>query len=861
MRALLYDRSLGQPDGQRIARLGDWWARYIRELKRQRNGWQDESPQLSELTQSVQDTMAVLPDPNSWADKPSLFKGLVVGSVQSGKTTNMIGLTAAAIDQGYRVVVVLAGRTEDLRRQTSLRFNLDLMSRSDEIPDTGGLTTLGRPAGPGPYGGFSLPFATDAAAYSPLLTSMREALSRNEPCVLVVKKWIKSLNHLGTKVLRPLFDQVGAHELPMLVLDDECDDGSVPGKGDPKEIPELITGLWRRPGKETPHVAYVGYTATAAASLLQDPALELYPSHFAQLLRYPSHADSPLTYAVANADDWYSGSFTFYEQFGVIADVDDNFLVCPLVTDDEADRSPDQSESLIEAVIAYFVAGAFRLALSPAARFDDPSHLPPKHTMIVQASTSQVDHKRFAYAIRDHFLGQDDGDGVVRFNWERVGPLFANDEGRWQAWYTSFVATRKRISREAPHRPDLPSGPITWIEVKDRLADTVNHAKLRIVNSDVEIGTSLSFTSPLYRDGRRGLPQDVFTIAVGGGILSRGLTIEGLCVSYYTRDVERPLEDATMQMSRWFGYRGEHLEFCRLFTTMSGYDRLRAFHENDQQHRARLAVLMEDREQVDKARIALRTLPSALLTAKIGIGKTHDIAFSPFTHVFSRVEVGELASINQELGLDLVQQITARDGEEVKIGSGHARGMVSRRWSVVEVANLLDAWSLSSHNPDPEDYPHDKYHRPVDLKRPVARSNDARNDPYLVAAYLRWWAENPGDSPPPMFNVGVTYGLLNHKTAPFKFPLLNRTITTDGSLGGGWGGEDKTIDSPPRELIDRAGDRINGADGLLLLHVIHAAATGRSGEGQPRKSHTISFGIAVPAGGRPFSVVVNYDRR
>jgi hypothetical protein len=273
MRALLYDRSLGQPDGQRIARLGDWWARYIRELKRQRNGWQDESPQLSELTQSVQDTMAVLPDPNSWADKPSLFKGLVVGSVQSGKTTNMIGLTAAAIDQGYRVVVVLAGRTEDLRRQTSLRFNLDLMSRSDEIPDTGGLTTLGRPAGPGPYGGFSLPFATDAAAYSPLLTSMREALSRNEPCVLVVKKWIKSLNHLGTKVLRPLFDQVGAHELPMLVLDDECDDGSVPGKGDPKEIPELITGLWRRPGKETPHVAYVGYTATAAASLLQDPAL------------------------------------------------------------------------------------------------------------------------------------------------------------------------------------------------------------------------------------------------------------------------------------------------------------------------------------------------------------------------------------------------------------------------------------------------------------------------------------------------------------------------------------------------------------------------------------------------------------
>lgn len=861
MRALLYDSSLGQPAGQRVARLGDWWARYLRELKQKRTGWQDESPQLIELAQSVQDTISILPDPNSWADKPSLFKGLVVGSVQSGKTTNMIGLTAAAFDQGYRVVVVLAGRTEDLRRQTSLRFNLDLMGRSDEIPEAGGLTTLGRPAGPGQYGGFSLPYATDAATYSPLLNGMREALARNEPCVLVVKKWTKSLNHLGSKVLKSLYDEIGAHELPMLVLDDECDDGSVPGKGDPKEIPELITGLWRRPGKETPHVAYVGYTATAAASLLQDPALELYPSHFAQLLRYPSDADSPLTYAVANADDRYTGSFTFYEQFGMIPNVDDNFLICPQVTDEEVDRPPEESDSLMEAVIAYFVAGAFRLALNPLARFDDPDRLPPKHTMIVQASSSQIDHKRFAYAIRDRFLGQDEGDGVVRFKWEQVGSIFASDESRWRSWYTSFETTRTRIDREAPHRPNLPNGPITWAEVKDRLPQAVNNAKLRVVNSDVEIGTSLSFTPPLGLDGRRRLPQDVFTIAVGGGILSRGLTIEGLCISYYTRDVERPLEDATMQMSRWFGFRGEYLEFCRLFTTMPGYDRLKAFHENDQQHRARLALLMENREQVDKARIALRTLPTALLTAKIGIGKTHDIAFSPFTHVFSRVEVGDLARTNQDLALNLVRQITSRGGEEVRIGGGHTRGMISRRWSAIEVADVLDAWSLGSHNPDPADYPHAGYHRTADTKRGICRSNDPRNDPYLVAAYLRWWAANPGVSPPPLFNVGVTYGLLSHNTAPFTFPLLNRTITTGGALGGGWSGDDNTIDSPQPELIDRAGDRMTGAEGLLLLHIVHAAAMGRRGKGHARESHTISFGIAVPAGGRPFSVVVNYDRR
>lgn len=861
MRALLYDSSIGQPTGQRVARLGDWWARYVRELKRKRTGWQDESPQLIELAQSVQDTIAILPDPKSWADNPSLFKGLIVGSVQSGKTTNMIGLTAAAIDQGYRVVVVLAGRTEDLRRQTSLRFNLDLMGRSDEIPETGGLTTLGTPAGPGPFGGFSLPYAADAAAYSPLLSGMSQALVRSEPCVIVVKKWTKSLHHLGTRVLAPLFDQIGAHALPMLVLDDECDDGSVPGSGDPKEIPELITGLWRRPGKDTPHVAYVGYTATAAASLLQDPELELYPSHFAQLLRYPGEADSPLTYAVANADDRYTGSFAYYEQFGETPNVDDNFLVCPQVEEEELEHPPAESDSLVEAVIAYFVTGAYRLALNPGARFDDPENLPPTHTMIVQASSAQIDHKRFAYAIRDRFFGQDDGHGVVRFSWENVRPLFANDESRWHSWYTSVESTRDRIESEAPHRPDVPNAPIAWADVTERLSDVVNNVKLRVVNSEVEIGTSLSFTPPLGRDGRRKLPPDVFTIAVGGGILSRGLTIEGLCISYYTRDVDRPLEDATMQMSRWFGYRGRHLEFCRLFTTMPGYHRLKAFHENDLQHRARLALLMENREQVDKARIALRTLPTALLTAKIGIGRTHDIAFSPYTHVFSKVEVGDLAAVDQEFALSLVHQIASREGKEIKLGDRQARGMISKGWSATEVAGVLDEWSLSGHNPDPADYPHAKYHRPADVGRTVRRTNDPRNDPYMVAAYLRWWAANAANGPPPSFNVGVTYGLFKDNPAPFTFPLLNRAITSDGDLDSGWSGEDKTLDDPPLELIDGAGDRMKGAEGLLLLHVVHAAARGRSGKGQTRKLHTISFGIAVPAGGKPFSVVVNYDRR
>src|SRR5262249_42666461 len=54
-------------------------------------------------------------------------------------------------------------------------------------------------------------------------------------------------------------------------------------------------------------------------------------------------------------------------------------------------------------------------------------------------------------------------------------------------------------------------------------------------------------------------------IAIGGDKLSRGLTLEGLSVSYYLRASR--MYDTLMQMGRWFGYRPGYLDLCRLYTT------------------------------------------------------------------------------------------------------------------------------------------------------------------------------------------------------------------------------------------------------------------------------------------------------
>jgi hypothetical protein len=56
------------------------------------------------------------------------------------------------------------------------------------------------------------------------------------------------------------------------------------------------------------------------------------------------------------------------------------------------------------------------------------------------------------------------------------------------------------------------------------------------------------------------------TIVIGGDKLSRGLTLEGLSMSYFLRSAKMPMYDTLMQMGRWFGYREGYDDLCRLFT-------------------------------------------------------------------------------------------------------------------------------------------------------------------------------------------------------------------------------------------------------------------------------------------------------
>lgn len=839
--------------GSFVPRGRDWWCQYSNALRLT-------GPAKQELQTSCREMTALLPDPQSWGIVGRPFCGLAVGAVQSGKTGSMIGLTAMALDQGYRIVVVLSGNKDDLRRQTARRFNSQLLRRSEEIAGSGGARTLPADAAGDAMPAYSLPYDRDAHQYAAFHNGFQAALARGHPAVVVIKKHMSSLADVRRK-LDIAYERYGVDALPTLVLDDECDDASV----DRNEmlVPDAIGGLWRRNGAH-PHVAYVGYTATSAANLLQDSKNELFPRDCVVLLRYPSSEDSALSFAEPSPDRWYTGGHTYYETFEDALGARGNFLV---VAQGEESQLPDDAaliSGLEQAVRAYIVSGAFRSALRPWT-WGELGSYPAPHAMLIQASAAKADHRAVLNATIALFGGARDGKlAVWRWSAESVMRAIERDESEWKFWYDDFAQSRARVLEERPRVGACAI--VTWNSVKAAIPAFIAETQIKIVNSEDGFGSDLDFETRVAPDGSPKRPQDVFVVAIGGARLSRGITIEGLCTTVYSRWSNVPTEDTVLQLSRWFGYRGPHLEFCRLFTTPSILYQLGGICANDRELREELAALMQAKRSPADAAVVIGANPRALPTDKIGEGRVHDLSFSPFATVLRRVEIGDvgLQRANEEAAHRLSCEVKARSSEVVVAASGAARGILSRSWSAIEVADILDGVQFAGHNPSAIANPARDFYRRPDTTRPVVCDRALSEDPYQIAAYLRQWAAN-GDAP--KFNVGVAFGEMDTEGAPFSFPLVNREITAEGEVVGGWTGRrvgwrgDQMFDGPPdADLAKGTSGRLEGASGLLLMYVVHKDAVGRYGRGHTRHFHTPVFAVVIPAGGATWRRVT-VDRR
>ncbi|WP_017451445.1 hypothetical protein [Herbaspirillum rubrisubalbicans] len=221
------------------------------------------------------------------------IRGLVMGDVQSGKTASYSGVIAKAADAGYKVIVLLTGMIEDLRKQSQERLDFGFVGRDSR--DVLGKNT-NRPAiGAGNYRSKSANVLTSVD--SDFLTANAQVLGGiplkniNEPILFVIKKNVSPLKNLNEWLTAQMkISGLAQHHVPVLVIDDEADNASVNVKKEDEDPAKINAGI-RDLLKKFSRSSYVAYTATPFANIFINPDQEddLFPSNFIYSLNTPSN--------------------------------------------------------------------------------------------------------------------------------------------------------------------------------------------------------------------------------------------------------------------------------------------------------------------------------------------------------------------------------------------------------------------------------------------------------------------------------------------------------------------------------------------------------------------------------------------
>ena len=457
-------------------------------------------------------------------------RGLVIGDVQSGKTATYTALCCKAADAGYQVIVLLAGSLESLRRQTQKRMDEGFagLDSSEFLPTKGKDGWKSRAVGAGldNQKRFAAVFTSRTRDFNKdVLNSRQLTLSAvKEPVLFVVKKHKSIIENLATWLQAYNADTSGRIRESLLLIDDEADNASVNTNDedkDPTAINRSIRGLLNIFTRST----YVGFTATPFANVFIDPDTsdddfhkeELFPRDFIYAL------DAPTNYVGA------SRIFGEDVDSGLIKNLEDAEEVFPLKHKSSLpfDRLPD---SLHTAILQFLIANAVR-----DLRGDMTAH----RSMLINVS-------RFT-AIQDGV--RDMVDAVTEHAKQHIRNFSRLDD---DAWKQSSVLN-DLCELFAAEYADCG---YTWEKVRTTLFEATAPIAVRSVNQKSG-AASLDYAK--HED------TGLRVIAVGGNSLSRGLTLEGLCVSYFHRNPQA--YDTLLQMGRWFGYRKGYDDLCRLWIT------------------------------------------------------------------------------------------------------------------------------------------------------------------------------------------------------------------------------------------------------------------------------------------------------
>lgn len=499
-------------------------------------------PVVERLHNTTEDIMDDLGNPKS--EEPFQRRGLLLGDVQSGKTATYTAICNKATDAGYKVIIVLAGMMENLRIQTQERLDaefvgLDSKYSLDRKADS---SMRNIPVGVGKIP----PFVPDKriTRFTSVQTDFNAGVIKSNglnlndlkgTALFVVKKNKSVLNNL----FKWLTKDEDVLNLPMLLIDDEADNASVNTNSDEKD-PTAINAAINKILRAFKQTTYLGITATPFANIFIDPqiaddgaAKDLFPRHFLTLLPTPDmYIGADKIFGNGNEDDWnkrqegkYANSIIKIEN-----DEQQDFFVFKHKKE-LADELYDLPPSLYEAIGYFCLVNAIS-----DFRYDENQH----RSMMVNVSRF-TDVQNVTAKLITEYIRQ------IKSDLENYSQLPVNQAMKIKNIQNlNYIWSKYKLEDIAG---------IKWEDLlKNYLYKSVRRIRVRSVNQ-----TTGAKSLDYYNYKQIGMR----VIAVGGNSLSRGLTLEGLCVSYFYRNTM--MYDTLLQMGRWFGYRNNYDDLFKIW--------------------------------------------------------------------------------------------------------------------------------------------------------------------------------------------------------------------------------------------------------------------------------------------------------
>jgi hypothetical protein len=444
--------------------------------------------------------------------------GIVVGYVQSGKTISFTTVAALARDNGYRMVIVIAGVTKYLYGQCTLRLERDLRLQTRHDPRSWVHFPKPTPAGnavgniQGALDAWDDPVVPAAQRSTVLITVMKNKTQLNK--------------------LTSVLSGLNLSNVPTLIIDDEADQAGLNTKVRQGEFSATYSSLLAL-RQRVPHHTFLQYTATPQAPLLINLIDILSPS-FARVL--------------TPGPDYVGGRQFFIEQPGLVR----NILPAEIPTEEAPLEGPP--DSLLRAMRLFFLGVASGLRRGGAS---------DNRSMMVHPSIKMPQHAAYFSWVQ-----------AIQNNWKTILALPEGESDR-QDLIAEFQVSYQDLRGTVP---DLES----FADLCLHLPRAVRSTNIHKVNSDGSPSGEINWRS-VY-------PH----ILVGGEILGRGFTIEGLTTTYMPRGVGVGNADTVQQRARFFGYKRRYLSFCRVYLEQGVEEAYRKYVAHEEDVRERLIRHSED---------------------------------------------------------------------------------------------------------------------------------------------------------------------------------------------------------------------------------------------------------------------------